>query len=59
LAARLPQHRIDKVFDRVFYLVVRLEDLDRIEKEFIKAIRPRYDGTLFRANSDAEIRNRP
>lgn len=52
LAARLPQHRIDKVFDRVFYLIVRLDDLDRIEREYIRAIRPRYDGTLSRANPE-------
>jgi hypothetical protein len=46
LAARLPQHPADKVFDRVFYLIVRLEELDRIEGEYIRALSPRYNGTM-------------
>ncbi len=51
LCARLAQHGDDKVFDRAFYLVVRREDLDRIEGEFIRALRPRYNGTFPKAGA--------
>jgi hypothetical protein len=39
---RVADHRPDKQFDRVLYLPTRREDLERVEREFIGALRPEY-----------------
>lgn len=44
IGMRIAQHILDKNFDRVFYMNIQKDDLDRIESELIEYYAPEYNG---------------
>lgn len=44
MGMRIAQHTLNKNFDRVFYMNIQKDDLDRVESELIEYYAPEYNG---------------
>ncbi len=58
IGMRIAQHVLNKNFDRVFYMDVKKEDLNKVESELIEYYEPEYNGRLFEKNNSGHEQQR-